>query len=317
MIKLPTIPTSSKKSFQSFAGWFIGGDKSPGGQITNVWNSVFFRMYFKANGKLIQIPINPVSIKYRIRNNIDEFNTLSLGNCIRGKNRKLKEISFECLFMRDYSDPLNNSGVVLPPSVYISFFEDLLKNQTVFTFTANSVDMIISQFLPETFNAVLEEFSYEERGGQPGDYYVQITVREYKSIKLTAIEELKEEVEEQVEQIEEAVEEKVEDTKERFVEEVKKKLSGKLRVYNAGTEQFGIIQNFLLSGQYNQSSFANIVIKKDTKLVNRVQLNKKTPDGISWIVTILDPTDMPGSYLLQILEYPLSKNKQIGSKFPY
>lgn len=181
MIKLPNVPNFAKQSFSSFADWFI----ADGGQIVNLINSIYYRIYFQTDSQLIQIPVNPNSIKVECLNDVESFNSITKGPAIKPKNRKLRKTSFESVFLKNYSDPLNNPGVVLPPHLYINFFNDLLNNLKPFKFMCNSVDAIVGLIRQDNYNGLLDSFEWEERGGEPGDIYYKISVIEYSPLNIT------------------------------------------------------------------------------------------------------------------------------------
>lgn len=186
MINLPNVPSFAKKDFNSFFDWFT----KDGGQIPNLCNSIYYRMYLTYDNMTLQMPINPEKIKIIRKPKNTSYNIYGQGDIVKPKLPELKKVSWEGLFMKDYSDPLNNPGVVLPPQLYVYLIKDLMEKEKVVKLTLNSLDLVMSIFYPETFESLIKSFTYEERGGEPGDIYYSIEFSEYKKISYTYLDDL-------------------------------------------------------------------------------------------------------------------------------
>lgn len=185
MINFPTIPNPAKQSPNAFGNYLLGNKESnPGGQITNLWNNIYYRIYIRKDWQLIQMPVNPRTIKTDYPPINHDYWLLGQGDMIINRKPDLKRYSWEGLFMKNYSDPLNNPGVVLPPYLYILALTKILEEEKPVVFTANSVDMISGILKPETFYALITDFEYEERGGEPGDFYYKIELTQFKEARI-------------------------------------------------------------------------------------------------------------------------------------
>ena len=114
-------------------------------------------------------------------------NLIGLGDVVKSKIPKLREWSWEGLLMRDVFDPLNVMGSVLPPGSYIKMWEQMQAEGSPFNFAYISMNAAI-QFIKQTNTlALIKDFSWEERGGEPGDIYYNITITEYRTTKIEVL----------------------------------------------------------------------------------------------------------------------------------
>lgn len=181
MIKLPNIPNDYLSNPKKFGEWF-SKDKS---RIINLINSLYYRIYIKTDSHIINLPVNPEKIKYSNEIRTDEYYSFTKGHIVRNIGLKLQTVSFEGVFIKDFTEPLNNVGLVLPPQFYTSYIENLMKTQKSFQFMGNSVDLILGFIQKDSFQAVIKQFDYEERGGEPGDIYYSLVIQEYKPLQMS------------------------------------------------------------------------------------------------------------------------------------
>ena len=148
--------------------------------LGNAIRSAKYRIYLQDDFKLYQLPINPETFKTTLSGNNDQYNVLGLGDVVKPRLPKLKEWSWDGLFMADFTDPLNIPCLIFPPSTYITVIENAMKNKKPLKFIQNSMDLIKGWVSGENVKVVIDDFKYEERGGEVGDIYYSITLREYK-----------------------------------------------------------------------------------------------------------------------------------------
>lgn len=177
MIKFPDVPSNVKEDSKKFGDWF----SKDGGQIFNLINSIFYRIYLKDDWQVINLPVNPEMIKTINEVNNKEFNILGQGELIKVKKPKSKIYKWDGVFLKDFTEPLNNVGLVLPPQLYIMWIKDKMKTGKPVQLMLNSVDFIRGIIQPQSNRCIIKKFDYEERGGEPGDFYYSIELIEYKT----------------------------------------------------------------------------------------------------------------------------------------
>lgn len=153
--------------------------------VSDLVNRVYF--FHKKTKIFFFIPINPQVMRITQSSDIYTNSIIGLGDIIKSKIPKLRQWSWEGLLMRDVFDPLNVMGSVLPPGAYIKMWEQMQAEGSPFNFAYISMNAAI-QFIKQTNTlALIRDFSWEERGGEPGDIYYNITIEEYRNVTYSKI----------------------------------------------------------------------------------------------------------------------------------
>lgn len=124
-------------------------------------------------GDRFQFPVNPetIGIKQEMSHNVVSIH--SLGEVTLTGNSKAREVSFSGLLPRDYDrsycEPVT---VFFPPMSAVKKMADWMHSKTVLTLNITSMANI-------SIPVMIHSFDYEERGGEVGDIFYTITLREY------------------------------------------------------------------------------------------------------------------------------------------
>ena len=152
--------------------------------VSDLINRIYF--FHKETKIFFFIPINPQVIRVSQASDLYTNNVIGLGEVVKSKIPKLREWSWEGLWMRDVFDPLNLMGSILPPGAYVKMIQQIQADGSPFDFAYISMNSAI-QFIKQTnTKALIKDFSWEERGGEPGDIYYNITVTEYRQMLVKA-----------------------------------------------------------------------------------------------------------------------------------
>lgn len=150
--------------------------------VSDLINRIYF--FHKATKIFFFMPINPQVMRISQSSDLYTNNVIGLGEITKSKIPKLRKWSWEGLLMRDVFDPLNLMGSVLPPGAYIKMLERIQAEGSPFDFAYISMNAAL-QFIKQTnTKALIETFDWEERGGEPGDIYYNLTVIEYRTMKV-------------------------------------------------------------------------------------------------------------------------------------
>lgn len=153
--------------------------------VADLINRVYF--FHKKTKIFFYIPINPQVMRVSQSSDLYTKNLIGLGDTVKSKIPKLREWSWEGLLMRDIFDPLNVMGSVLPPGAYIKMWEQMQAEGSPFNFAYISMNAAI-QFIKQTNTlALIKDFNWEERGGEPGDIYYNIVITEYRTTKIEVL----------------------------------------------------------------------------------------------------------------------------------
>lgn len=156
---------------------------------TNIENNVsdlVHRIYIfhKPTKIFFYFPINPQVMRVEQNSDLYSNNVIGLGDIVKSRIPKLRKWSWEGLFMRDVFDPLNVMGSILPPGSYVKMLQQIQAEGSPFNFAYISMNAAI-QFIKQTNTyALIENFNWEERGGEPGDVYYNISITEYRTMKI-------------------------------------------------------------------------------------------------------------------------------------
>lgn len=127
-------------------------------------------------------PINPQTYKVKQDSSLYESNIVGIGDIVKSRIPRLREWSWEGLFMMDVFDPLNFTGTVLPPGAYVKMIQQIQEDGSPFHYINTSMNSAI-QFIKQVNTlALIRNFEWEERGGEPNDIYYNITITEYRAI---------------------------------------------------------------------------------------------------------------------------------------
>lgn len=127
---------------------------------------------FNNRAVVFQIPVLPEEIEIDGEGQGEEHNVAGLGPINVIEAPKLKEISFSGVFPADMSNAIESKGFDAPAD-YIRHLEDWMTKKKPIRF------IYISQGLKINIPASIEEFSYKEVGGSPGDFEYTLSVKEY------------------------------------------------------------------------------------------------------------------------------------------
>lgn len=126
-------------------------------------------------GKKLKIPVNPETIEIKYPSNHKEYDVLGIGQIVVPRKPGLKEVSWEGFFPgTDNADPYITRGIK-SPKVYVRQIEKAMKGK-------QTGRLIISRsgLYDTNMRCIISEFVTKDKGGEPGDMYYSITLKEYR-----------------------------------------------------------------------------------------------------------------------------------------
>lgn len=141
-----------------------------------------FGLFFTRDGTIIRLPVNPEKLPVAKDNDNGEYNVLGIGPIMVPRIPDLQEISISSFFPgRVFSGVLTPSGFQ-PPEFYIQFFQSAMDDKVPILYTpVRYYEDGTPFFTGDTgLEVLVTEFSYEERGGETGDFYYDLTLTEYR-----------------------------------------------------------------------------------------------------------------------------------------
>lgn len=150
-----------------------------GGVSVNTKYSICFNDETDPTDKTIQIPVMPeeISVKYPSTN--QTYNLLAVGEIVQARLPGLAEYKWESFFPGKTAPWINTAGSFKSPEFYIVKINGYKK-------AGLPIRLIISRWadggklFDTNTQAVVEDFEVKERGGEVGDFYYSISLKEYR-----------------------------------------------------------------------------------------------------------------------------------------
>ena len=142
----------------------------------------YYGLFFSRDEQVIRLPFNPEKLPVTRDTDNDEYNVLGIGPIMVPRLPNLRTVTISSFFPgRPFSGVLTPNGF-LEPEFYISFFENAMRDKAVLLYTPVRYYEDGTPFLTgdSGFPVLVTSFSTEERGGETGDFYYDLTLTEYR-----------------------------------------------------------------------------------------------------------------------------------------
>ena len=142
-----------------------------------------YRLYLKQDGKQILLPVTPAEIEMKTGNRNKAVYILNFGEMNLAKKPGLQEIRFTALLPgRRYSFVQTEDGFHVP-EYFLNCFKE-------YKATAKPVQLILFRRLADgtqlfcgNMDVLLEDYTVTEKGGEQGDFWVEMCWKEWKTAK--------------------------------------------------------------------------------------------------------------------------------------
>lgn len=137
-----------------------------------------YEILFILENSILRIPVNPETLSLASPADNKTYNILDLGEIVVPQTPALCEISWESFFPQNIDEIVNTEGLKKPMD-YVDAFNGFKTFRQVVTLTVNRA---INDEPQKGFNldVVVENFEIIEKGGEPGDIYYSISLKEYR-----------------------------------------------------------------------------------------------------------------------------------------
>lgn len=141
-----------------------------------------FGLFFTRDSTVIRLPQNPEKLPVARPSGNGDYNVLGLGQIQLPRTPGLKEITISSYFPGRLFSGVLTSGGFQPPEFYIRFFQSAMDDLVPILYTPVRYYEDGEPFMTgETGMEVLvSRFDTEERGGETGDFYYDLTLTEYR-----------------------------------------------------------------------------------------------------------------------------------------
>lgn len=142
-----------------------------------------YRLYLKQDRKQILLPVTPSEIKMKTGNRNKVVYILNFGEMNLAKKPGLQEIEFTLLLPgRQYSFVQTENGF-REPEYFLNIFRE-------YKVAAKPVQLILfrrmadgTQLFCGNMDVLLEDYTVKEKGGEQGDFWVEMHWKEWKAAK--------------------------------------------------------------------------------------------------------------------------------------
>lgn len=141
-----------------------------------------FGLFFTRDNLVIRLPVNPESLPVTRDSDNSEYNVLGLGPIMIPRTPKLKEVTISSFFPgRPFSGVLTSGGFE-PPEFYIDFFKSAMTDKAPILYTPVRYYENGEAFATGDVGmmCLVTQFNTEEKGGETGDFYYDLTITEYR-----------------------------------------------------------------------------------------------------------------------------------------
>lgn len=130
-----------------------------------------FWLKFNNNAEVLWLPVNPQSLSVSSTHGFNDIDVTQLGEyTVIGTNR-LREYSLSSLFPRDYNPSFCEYSKLKDPWDIVKMLERWQRSGKPARFIVTNT--------PINLAVTIRDFNYSEKGGEPGDIYYTLTLKEY------------------------------------------------------------------------------------------------------------------------------------------
>ena len=142
-----------------------------------------YRLYLKQDGKQILLPVTPSEIEMKTGNRNKAVYILNFGEMNLAKKPGLQEIRFTALLPGRMYSFVQTEGGFHEPEYFLNCFKE-------YKAAAKPVQLILFRRLADgtqlfcgNLDVLLEEYTVTEKGGEQGDFWVEMHWKEWKAAK--------------------------------------------------------------------------------------------------------------------------------------
>ena len=142
----------------------------------------FYSIYFTRNGEVVRLPHNPEKLPETRSASNGEYNVLGLGPVMVPRTPNLKELTISGYFPGALSSSLTSLLTYHPPEYFINFFTSAMNDREPILYTPVRINEsgVPFSLSDPGYYVLVTDFKTEERGGETGDFYYDLTLKEWR-----------------------------------------------------------------------------------------------------------------------------------------
>ena len=141
-----------------------------------------YGIFFSLDNKVIRLPINPETMPESLPGSNETYNVIGIGDITIPRTPQQKTIEISSYFPGRVTWAVLTPNNFMTPEEYIQFFTGAMNNKSILTYTpVRYTEDGEPYFTSDTgFKCTVESFDFEERGGETGDFYYTLVIKEYR-----------------------------------------------------------------------------------------------------------------------------------------
>lgn len=150
-----------------------------------------YGLFFSRDGQVLRLPHNPEKLPVSKDSDNGEYNVLGIGPITVPRIPKQQEVTISGYFPGRADGYTVTPNGFIEPETYIQFFQSAMDDKAVITYTPVRYYEDGTPYFTadEGFQCIVTAFQYEERGGETGDFYYELTIREWRDYSPQPVEE--------------------------------------------------------------------------------------------------------------------------------
>lgn len=142
----------------------------------------FYSIYFTRNGEVVRLPHNPEKLPETRSASNGEYNVLGLGPVMVPRTPNLRELTISGYLPGALSSSLTSLLTYHPPEYFINFFTSAMNAREPILYTPVRINELGIPFSLSDpgYYVLVTDFKTEERGGETGDFYYDLTLKEWR-----------------------------------------------------------------------------------------------------------------------------------------
>lgn len=141
-----------------------------------------YGIFFSLDDLVVRLPMNPEELPDNLNSDNAEYNVLGIGTVTVPRTPLPREITINSYFPARVDSSVLTPNEFWEPELYIQFFREAMQNKYVLTYTP--VRYLENGEAFDTsdsgFKCLVQAFNVTERGGETGDFYYELQIREYR-----------------------------------------------------------------------------------------------------------------------------------------
>ena len=141
-----------------------------------------YGIFFSYGNEVVRLPINPEELPDTLEADNTEYNVLGVGPITVPRIPREREVTISSYFPSRVDSSVLTPTQFRTPEFYLNFFRSAMNEKKVLTYIPARYmeDGTPFDTIDAGFQCIVMSFSVSEKGGETGDFYYDLTIREYR-----------------------------------------------------------------------------------------------------------------------------------------